>query len=113
MPGLVMIFDSDRDPAPYVNAHHQVSEALTECGYLAGGELPFERSFYVANAAEWKSRYLGWIGDPILQEMYRARPFFDLRFVHGRQSLWQELETTVRASINGDFLHVLANDCLG
>jgi len=107
-----MIFDGDRDPAHYRNAHQRVSEALIECGYLPGGELPFERSFNAAGAAEWKKRYLGWIGDPILQEMYRARPLFDLRFVHGKQSLWQEIETTVRAAIDGDFLYLLANDCL-
>jgi CBS domain-containing protein len=44
--------------------------------------------------------------------MYRARPLFDLRPVFGPQSLWRDVETAARASIDHDFLYVLANDCL-
>ena len=52
------------------------------------------------------------IRDPVRQQMYRARTLFDLRAIHGRRSLWQEVETAVRDAVDRDFVHVLANDCL-
>jgi signal-transduction protein with cAMP-binding, CBS, and nucleotidyltransferase domain len=45
--------------------------------------------------------------------MYLARPLFDLRPVHGPESLWRDIEATVAGSVDRDFLFVLANDCLG
>jgi signal-transduction protein with cAMP-binding, CBS, and nucleotidyltransferase domain len=44
--------------------------------------------------------------------MYLARPLFDLRPVHGRESLWHDVEATVVGAVDRDLLHVLANDCL-
>ena len=37
---------------------------------------------------------------------------FDLRPVHGPESLWHDVERTVIAAVDRDILHVLANDCL-
>ena len=54
----------------------------------------------------------GWIGDPVLQQLYRARTMFDLRPIHGRHELWDDLTTVVADAIDRDFLHVLANDVL-
>jgi len=45
-------------------------------------------------------------------QMYLARPLFDLRPVHGRASLWQDVERTVAGAVDRDFLKVLANDCM-
>ena len=59
-----------------------------------------------------RSRYRGWIQDPVRQQMYLARTLFDLRAVHGDRSLWTSLEATVTAAVDRDFVHVLANDCL-
>ena len=72
----------------------------------------FESSFYAANVSEWRTRYSDWVSDPILKEIYRARPMFDLRPILGATSLWQELEGAVTRGVNREFLHVLANDCL-
>ena len=47
-----------------------------------------------------------------MHEMFRARTLFDLRPVHGRRSLWQEIDAAVAEHVDRDFLHVLANDCL-
>jgi signal-transduction protein with cAMP-binding, CBS, and nucleotidyltransferase domain len=44
--------------------------------------------------------------------MYLARPLFDLRPVHGRESLWHDLERAMIGAVDREFLHVLANDCL-
>ena len=69
--------------------YQRVLEAFAECDYLPR-ELSFETPFYVARADEWKSRYRGWIRDPVMQEMYRARTLFDLRPVLGPAWLWQD-----------------------
>ncbi len=94
----------------------RVSDALAECDYLSRVDRAFERSFprerRVASRAEWRTRYRDWLGDPVRTEMYLARPLFDLRPVHGRESLWRDLEATVVDGVDRDLLQVLANDCL-
>ena len=75
-------------------------------------DMPFDRSFHVASKAEWQTRYENWLRDPVRTQMYLARPLFDLRPVHGRESLWRDVEATVVGAVDRDFLHVLANDCL-
>ena len=85
---------------------------LNQCGYLPDADRPFESSFFAANFSEWRKRYYDWVSDPILKEIYRARPLFDLRPIAGRTALWQELEVAVSNGVNREFLHVLANDCL-
>jgi CBS domain-containing protein len=111
-PELVMIFDDRQDRARCHEIYNRVSEALAGCGYLANSEMPFKSEFYAASASEWKGRYRGWVIDPVANEMYRARPLFDLRFAYGMQSLWQAVESELYSAMNRDFLLVLANDCL-
>jgi CBS domain-containing protein len=112
VPQIVAIVEHDGDRSRAQQTHDAVREALEECGYLPREETPFDRSFHVATKAEWQTRYRNWLTDPVRSEMYLARPLFDLRPVHGRESLWREVESTVVAAIDRDFLHVLANDCL-
>jgi CBS domain-containing protein len=85
-----------------------LEDTFTECGYssakpVLGGSL-----------AEWKTRFSDWIRDPILKQGYRARPFFDLRPVHGVDGPFRELESHIRAELAVEpvFLRVLAHDCL-
>jgi len=111
-PWPVMILHDDRDRGPALAMYRHVLDALADCGYLAPPETPFDPSFYVASVAEWKTRYSAWVRDPIVQQLYKARPLFDLRAIHGAQSLWQEIVTTVGEVVDRDFLHILANDCL-
>jgi CBS domain-containing protein len=82
--------------------------ALTECGYLSPQPLS------CATLEEWKARFSGWIQDPIRTQVYLARPFFDLRRVHGPSHVFEELEAHVRAELAAHpwFLRILANDCL-
>lgn len=111
-PHPILILD-DGDHAPRLrDAYRHVMESLAQCGYVPNTSMPFEASFYAAGLADWKQRYLSWIGDPVVQQMYRARLLFDLRPVAGTQSLCQDLETVVTAAANHDFLYILANDCL-
>jgi CBS domain-containing protein len=114
-PQLVLVVDDDRATG-MIDRFARVSDALAECDYLSRVDGAFERAFprarRVASRAEWQTRYRDWLGDPVRTEMYLARPLFDLRPVHGRESLWRDLEATVVAGVDRDLLQVLANDCL-
>jgi CBS domain-containing protein len=107
-PEVVLITDG-RDAAAAAT-YERAMELLGECGYLPLGGAPL--SFYAASVDEWKERYVGWVRDPILQQTYRARAFFDLRPINDRQSLWRDLEMTLSGAVDRAFLRVIANDCL-
>ena len=111
-PHVVVILEHDRDRARAISHYETVLETFAACGYLPRVELSLDRAFCVASMDEWKVRYTNWIRDPIRQEMYRARSLFDLRPIYGSTSLWQGVQATVDSSIDRDFVHVLANDCL-
>jgi CBS domain-containing protein len=110
-PHLLAVLPDGDDQVAARHTYQRVIEALQECDYLPR-QLAFDTAFYVASAHEWMARYRDWIRDPVMQEASRARTLFDLRPVHGRRSLWQQLDTTLVEQVNRDFLHVLANDCL-
>jgi CBS domain-containing protein len=112
LPQLVGIFPDPHEPSQAVRAYESVLSALKECGYLPNTELPFERDFYAARLAEWRRRYEDWVRDPILQQMYQARPLFDLRPIFGPPTLWHEIESAVTNAVDDAFMHVMANDCL-
>jgi CBS domain-containing protein len=111
-PQLVLIAEDEEGHSPLQQQYERVSDALADCDYLARADLTFDRAFLVASTAEWHRRYEGWLQDPVRTEMYLARPLFDLRPVHGRRSLWSDVERAVVGAVDRDILHVLANDCL-
>jgi CBS domain-containing protein len=111
-PQVLMIADEGREKSGSRDAYQRVSELLHECDYLPNTNNPFDPSFYAASVSEWKKRYEDWVIDPILKEISRALSLFDLRCIAGPVSLWREVETAVKSTINHEFLHVLANDCL-
>ncbi|MGJ5819327.1 putative nucleotidyltransferase substrate binding domain-containing protein [Paludibaculum fermentans] len=84
------------------------SLALADCGYHSPDTLALD------SLDEWKSRFSGWIRDPIRTQMYRARPLFDLRLFHGPGQPFGELEAHIRRELAAEpgFLQLLANDCL-
>jgi CBS domain-containing protein len=109
---VVIVGDGDSDSlATALAAYHRVLAAFAECDYLAR-ELSFETPFYLARAAEWKSRYRGWLRDPVRQEIGRARTLFDLRPVAGPAALWQDCQAAITDAADRDVLHLLAHDCL-
>src|SRR5207245_1521848 len=81
------------------------------CGYLAASSAEVPRC---ATLAEWKTRFSGWVRDPIRTQVYHARPLFDLRPALGPSQPWTDLETHVRAELHAEpgFLQLLAHDCL-
>lgn len=111
-PQLVLIAEDESGRPELQQRYERVSEALTACDYLARVDMTFDRSFYVASRAEWQTRCEQWLRDPVRTQMYLARPLFDLRPVHGRESLWHDVEATVVGAVDRDLLYVLANDCL-
>ena len=110
-PHLLVLLGEGDDEVAARDAYHHVLEALEECDYLPR-DLGFDTTFYVASTDEWTTRYRDWVRDPIRQDMSRARTLFDLRPVHGRRALWQDIDAAVMAHVDRDFLHVVANDCL-
>jgi CBS domain-containing protein len=111
-PQMVLLVSDGSASVAARGALRTVSRLVAECDYLPRQNVPFEPDFYVATLAEWRARFSGWIGDPVRTEMSRARTLFDLTPVHGATALWQQLETLVTSTVDQDFLHVLANDCL-
>jgi CBS domain-containing protein len=111
-PRLVVIAPDDAGCAAAIDGLGRVSDLLLACDYLAEPESSFEPAFYVATVGEWQSRFRGWIQDPVRQQMYLARTLFDLRATGGDRSLWANVESAVTRTVDGDFVHVLANDCL-
>ena len=110
MPQLVIISDSPRTDVTAV--YQRVVDLLAECDYLPASDAAVDPSLHAASIGEWKERYLGWVSNPILNQMHEARGFFDVRPVHGVRSLWQDIETDVAAAVDRDFLRVIANDCV-
>jgi CBS domain-containing protein len=111
-PQLVLILESERERAASQPVYERVADALIECDYMSRTDMTFAREFFVASASEWQARNQGWLQDPVRTQMYLARPLFDLRPIHGRVSLWHDLERAVSGAVDREFLHVLANDCL-
>ena len=93
-------------------ACQRVLGLLGECDYLPRPEQPFDASFYAASAAEWKERFVGWIRNPILEQMYLARGLFDLRPMQDGHPLYRQIETAVAGAVDRDFLRIIANDCV-
>ena len=111
-PHLLVMADDERSVPALAQLHRRVVETLAECEYLPRLDPAFEPEFHVASAAEWRARFAGWVGDPVLQQAYRARSLFDLRPVHGDRSLWEHVAVAVMDTITREFVQVLANDCL-
>ena len=111
-PQLMLIADDESACEELQRQYERVSDALAACDYLARTDVTFDRSFLVASKTEWQTRFEAWLQDPVRSQMYLARPLFDLRPVHGPDSLWHDVERTVIAAVDRDILHVLANDCL-
>jgi CBS domain-containing protein len=89
-----------------------VTELLADCDYLPPPEQPFDTSFYAAGVAEWKERFVGWVRNPILEQMYLARGLFDLRPMRDGHPLHREIEAAVADAIDHDFIRIIANDCV-
>ena len=103
--------------AAWRRGHHALQRLradLAECGYLPHAAPDFDAEILCATVATWQDRFSEWIREPIWNQMYRARPLFDLRPAWGDPEPWQLLEESAREIIRTEpsFQKVLANDCL-
>ena len=111
-PALLAIFEDGVSDGEAQSQYRRVLDALLECGYLPRRDLPFDLDFCAARAGEWKTRFRDWIGDPVRQQTYRVRSLFDLRAIYGSDTRWHEVKAVIAESVDREFVHVLANDCL-
>ena len=111
-PALLAVFEDGVPDSEARSQYRRVLEALLECGYLPRRDLPFDLDFCAAGAGEWKTRFRDWVGDPVRQRTYRVRSLFDVRAVYGASPLWHEVKAVIAESVDREFLHVLATDCL-
>jgi CBS domain-containing protein len=112
MPHVVLIHGERANGWDPREVYARVTDGLAACDYLPGLETPFEPSFYVASTAEWSLRYDAWMRNPVLEQMARSRPLFDLRPFHGPRALWDQVRGGVAQDVDRDILWVLAHDCL-
>jgi CBS domain-containing protein len=112
MPQTLVIANDDHAVPALREQRSRISEALAGCGFLPRSETPFDADFHVATLREWQARYRDWFREPVRTVMYRARPLFDLRPVHGYTPLWSAVEACAIEGADPAFLLVLANDCL-
>jgi len=106
---VVIAGPGDREAAA---AYARVMEMVGECDYLRHAEARFDDAFYAATVDEWKERFVGWVRDPVRQEMYRGRALFDLHPFDGDLSLVHDVGAALGGAVDRDFLRLVAHDCL-
>ncbi len=111
-PHVVLVYDEVPAGWDPLDSYVRVNDSLAACDFLPGFETPFEPSFYVASAEEWSRRYDAWMRNPVVEQMGRSRPLFDLRPFYGRAALFDTVRQAVARDVDRDLLHVLAHDCL-
>jgi CBS domain-containing protein len=114
MPQIAVILPDGEDASHAASAYRDVIKSLEDCGYLSLPADATELSFACANLSEWTRRFTGWVRNPVLTQVYQARPLFDLHPVYRRERLWQSLATGVKADIQAEknFVRLLAHDCM-
>lgn len=89
----------------------RVDTGLDEAGFRFTGSAvrAFDPSVRLSRSA-WKRRFLGWLTDPIANDIYGSRSFFDFRPCYGDATLADELRASMFAAANENpqFLTLLA-----
>ena len=111
-PVLLAFFGDGVPDSEARSEYRRVLDALLECGYLPRRDQPFDVDSCAAGTGEWTSRFREWVGDPVRQQTYRVRSLFDVRAVYGAGTFWHDVKAVIDESVDREFVHVLANDCL-
>ena len=111
-PGIALICRDACDVSSGLEALLQLRADLAECGYVPYDLPEWKNLPLCATAADWAERFSGWIHQPVLTGMHRARALFDLRFAFGGRELWRDLEQSVMTEIRAEpsFGMLLASD---
>ena len=111
-PHVVLIHGEPTNGSDPHASYARVIDHLAACDYIPGFETTFEPSFYVASAEEWCRRFDAWMKNPVVEQMARSRPLFDLRLFHGPRALYDRVQAGVAERVDRDILQILAHDCL-
>ncbi len=73
-----------------------VNDGLNTCGYVyCPGEMMAMTDKWRQPLKTWKSYFNGWIDQPEPKALMLSCIFFDLRFIHGKESLFTELQDLI------------------
>ena len=114
--GLVLSDEIDADGRAYFERlGGRISDLLNDAGfvYCKGGIMAKEAGQRLT-LGDWQRRYEHWIDSPTEDAVLRATIFFDMRCVHGSQSLVRELRRAVIGMVAASplFISYLARDAL-
>ncbi|GAA4049921.1 DUF294 nucleotidyltransferase-like domain-containing protein [Parerythrobacter jejuensis] len=93
----------------------RISDLLDAAGFVyCKGGIMAKNAEQRLSLSEWRARYEHWITNPSEDGILRATIFFDMRCVHGPDSLVRDLHRDVvaRAAENPIFVSFLARDAL-
>ncbi len=92
-----------------------VCDGLNDCGYVyCPGDVMAKTGEWRQPLATWQQKVRRWVAIPTPDAAMRVSIFFDLRCVHGRQDLCDQLQAVMlqQASTNSIFLAALAANAL-
>ena len=111
---LVLSDDATTADAPWFEALATfVVDGLVACGYpRCPGDIMATNPRWRQPLREWKRTFARWIDEPVPDAILRSAIFFDLRTVHGDDSLVAGLQEQIRLSAprSGRFLAHLARN---
>jgi len=89
----------------------EVNKALDACGFpLCEGNIMASNPALCLTIDEWKAKIAGWLDASVPQAVLDAAIFFDLRSIHGDDTLVTSLHEWIAGRVRGHgaFLHLLA-----
>lgn len=114
-----LLLSDDYDPEAHGAYFEQlarfVNDGLDACGYIyCPGDIMAVNPQWRQPLAAWKRYFAGWIQGPEPKALMHASIFFDLRALHGDQSLFSELQRHILdlSSKNRIFLAYMAANVL-
>lgn len=92
-----------------------VSDGLNECGYVyCPGDVMATNDKWRQPLSEWKNYFAKWIDAPEPEALMLSSVFFDMRSIHGEDSLYENLRQFVLEKSTGNriFLSFMAGNAL-
>ncbi|MBT8038793.1 MAG: cyclic nucleotide-binding/CBS domain-containing protein [Xanthomonadales bacterium] len=114
--GLVLERKADEDEVEYFSHLSEfVCDGLDKLGYVyCPGNIMAMNPKWRVSLPKWKRHFDGWIDEPEPKSVMHSSIFFDMRCVHGRRGLVEELlkHATKRAKTNRIFRRFMAANVL-
>lgn len=112
-PEVAILCPNFESSGPMAEVLEEIGRAYVECGYLPRTSA-FPATFAAAHFEEWLGRFTSWVQHPVVMQAQIGLPFFDLRPVHGPDSMWHDVQKHVLEVVQAEptFVEVIANDCM-